>query len=48
MLQKTLQKEEWARLAAVREEKKHKSQMIKSKSDALSKKLAALSDSQSH
>ncbi|XP_031177105.1 tripartite motif-containing protein 35-like [Sander lucioperca] len=44
MLQKILQKEGQARLAAVREEKKQKSQMIKRKSDALSKELAALSD----
>ncbi|XP_070698567.1 E3 ubiquitin-protein ligase TRIM35-like [Pempheris klunzingeri] len=44
MLQKLLQEEEQARLAAVREEKRQKSRKMKRKSEALSREIAALSD----
>ncbi len=44
MLQKFLRKEEEVRIGAVREEKKHKSQMMKRKIEALSREIADLSD----
>jgi len=44
MLQKFLQKEEQERIAEVRKEEEQKSQMMKEKMEALSREIAALSD----